>query len=146
VYTEYRNWISSSYIPSSNITNKLERSQSVYSWCGGGGRGVRLWWRCGRVAAGVVGVWALQQDVSRTGGSGGSGDGPRVRTGIVTPHHSSLPPTHHRRQQIPAAPPFSRHNSSARSTTTYPTIPLSPRRKLISSLCTRIHIHTHMLA
>jgi len=32
----YRNWISSSYIPSSNITNKLERSQLVYSL---------VWWR-----------------------------------------------------------------------------------------------------
>jgi len=87
-------------------------------------------------------VWALQQDVSRTGGSGGSGDGPRVHTGIVTPHHSYLPYTI-------ADNKFRRHR---RSLVTTPLLlhcyisPLSPRRKLISSLCTRIPIHTHTYA
>lgn len=103
---------------------------------------MRLWWRWGRVLAGVVGVWALQQDVSRTGGSGGSGDGPRVHTGIVTPHHSYLPHTitdnkfrrHHR--SLVTTPLHLHHCIS----------PLSPRRKLISSLCTRLPIHTYTYA
>lgn len=63
-------------------------------------------------------MWALRQDDRRGRVVGrGSGDGPRVHTGIVTPHH----PHPHCQQQIPAAPPFSRHNSS---TTSSPRLPL----------------------
>lgn len=87
-------------------------------------------------------VWALQQDVSRTGGSGGSGDGPRVHTGIVTPHHSYFPPSI-------ANNKFRRHHRSLVTTplpTPPPHIPLShyPPGENSSVLCIRVYTYTHI--
>lgn len=61
------------------------------------------------------------------------------------PPPTLLPTTHHRRQQIPAAPPFSRHNSSAHSATTYPTIPIIPQEKT-HQFDVYEYTRTHMLA
>lgn len=117
--------------------------QSRYEWCmivqvagwSGCAFVVTLWTR----AVGVVGVWVLQQGDSRVGCREGSGDGPRVHTGIVTPHF----PCHRPRQQIPAAAPYSRHNSyTARAPTRLPPpiyYPHYPPGENSSVLCVRVY-------
>lgn len=70
----------------------------------------------------------------------GSGDGPRVHTGIVTPPPPlALPPTTNSGGTAVLSSQLHR-SATDPATATYLLSPLSPRRKLISSPCTCIHV------
>lgn len=110
------------------------------------GRGVLLWWRCGRLLWGVARVWALRWNDGRVCGGRGNGYGPRVHTGIVTPLPPLLPwPTTNSGGTAVLSSQLLYHSATS-GCTTYLLSPLSPRRKLISSPCTCIRTYVCVCA
>lgn len=103
---------------------------------------------CGDVAdaccGGRRGVGARQND-SGVSGSRGNGNGPRVHTGIVTPPPSLLPSPTTNSGGTAVLSSQLLHRPASLTATTYLLSPLSPKRKLVSSLCTCIYARMYVL-